>query len=218
MLVDWVVGSDTCNVGCPEVNIFFDPWAFLYMFLEECTIWITTFGEICLLQRTDATMVGPPVTTDPTDPIFIWNATVGLNFFNDSSYDILGNSPTFRTKFIIYPFYTQFQHGVLIRRGSLASYPFDVYYALLFVLVIWPYSPMFQIPVRSIRLCSRGINKQVCFPGPEFGISTNRCELPLSVSFYHLTNSPRATSELQLVMRLKTIGTWTLGKVSLMYM
>ncbi len=117
---------------------------------------------------------GPSSNNRPTDPIFIWNATVGLNFFNDSSYDILGNSPTFRTKFIIYPFYTQFQHGVLIRRGSPASYPFDVYYALLFVLVIWPYSSMFQIPVRSIRLCSRGINKQVCFPGPEFGISTNR--------------------------------------------
>ncbi|PBK79309.1 hypothetical protein ARMGADRAFT_1069476 [Armillaria gallica] len=75
MLVDWLVEHDTCNVNCSEVKIFFDK------------------------NVSPGSIDGPSSNNRPRDPTFIWNATVGMTLINHSSYDILGNSPTFRTNY-----------------------------------------------------------------------------------------------------------------------
>ncbi|PBK88216.1 hypothetical protein ARMGADRAFT_1168141 [Armillaria gallica] len=113
MLVEWFVDADTCKVNCPEVNIFFDT---------------------NLSPSDDSSDCGPSSNNRPTYPIFVWNPTGGVTLMVDSNYsDSLGNSPTFRTKFNIYPLGNYSQHSSFISHKSLAYYyPFDVYWAGIF--------------------------------------------------------------------------------------
>ncbi|SJL16578.1 uncharacterized protein ARMOST_20104 [Armillaria ostoyae] len=107
-MVDWLVEKDTCKVNCPEVKIFFD----------------TNVSPRC--------RDGPSSNNRPTDPTFIWNATVGMTLMSQSSYDILGNSPTFRTNFNLYPFFNYSQERLYVRHRSMTYYPFDAYRSTIF--------------------------------------------------------------------------------------
>ncbi|KAK0229697.1 hypothetical protein EDD85DRAFT_973557 [Armillaria nabsnona] len=108
MLVDWLVEYDSCEVDWPEVNIFFD----------------TNVSPGCI--------DGPSSNNRPTDPTFIWNATVGMTLITHSSYDILGNSPTFCTTSNVYPFFYYLQKRLYIKHQSLTYYPFDAYWSNIF--------------------------------------------------------------------------------------
>ncbi|KAK0434208.1 hypothetical protein EV421DRAFT_1992831 [Armillaria borealis] len=110
MLVDWNIDDDTCKVDCPEVNIFFDP---------------------NLSPSDDRRDEGPSSDNIPTHPIFIWT-NIYAESTNDSNDRPLSSNPQFRTKLIIEPTYEVYYQNKLISPGTLASYPFDQYYALVF--------------------------------------------------------------------------------------
>ncbi|KAK0477866.1 hypothetical protein IW261DRAFT_1632060, partial [Armillaria novae-zelandiae] len=107
MVVEWGIMRDTCDYGCPEVNIFFDT---------------------NLSPSDDKRDHGYPSNNRPTEPIFVWNAT-GTTSSNVSSYDVLRNAPRFTTHFIIYPVCEDFQKSLLIRHATRAYYPFDWYWS-----------------------------------------------------------------------------------------
>ncbi|PBK68475.1 hypothetical protein ARMSODRAFT_1085399 [Armillaria solidipes] len=111
MLVEWIVAWDNCNLSasCTEVNIFFD----------------------ANLSPPDAGGFndGPFNNNRPTEPIFIWNATIMTSF---SSFNMLNNPPKFRTELFIYPVLDVPPFASMHSRGTLAYYPFDSYQSEIF--------------------------------------------------------------------------------------
>ncbi|KAK0191858.1 hypothetical protein F5146DRAFT_1119907 [Armillaria mellea] len=111
MLVGWNFAGDTCELDCPEFNIFFDP---------------------NLSPSDDRRDDGPSDNDAPTDPTFVWNKTFGPSLI-DSKYGRLRSTALFRTKHIIKPIYYFLEfNSKPISPGTLAFYSFDQYFALVY--------------------------------------------------------------------------------------